>query len=105
MNPFREAAWPDRLAIVKQFKDERLRELGYRLVHCERPDRLDDAVRRRHDDRIARHLWGLDHAAGWLTLREAIQQANNILEGADLPHIPEHRDFLQRPAEAMRLTL
>jgi hypothetical protein len=33
-------------------------------------------------------------------------QANDILEGADLPQIREHRDFLQRRlAEAMRLTL
>jgi hypothetical protein len=59
-----------------------------------------------NDDRIARHLLGLDYAVGWLTLRDAIQQANNILEDTDLPHIREHRDFLQRRlAEAMRLTL
>lgn len=106
MNSFHEASWPDRLAIIEQFHDERLRELGYRLVHCERPDLLDDTVRRRHDDRIARYLLGLDNAVGWLTLREAIEQANNILERSDLLHIREHRDYLQRRlAEAMRLTL
>lgn len=106
MNSFHEASWPDRLAIIEQFKDERLRELGYRLVHCERPDLLDDGARRRHDDRIARYLLGLDNAVGWLTLREAIQQANDILAETDLPHIREHRDFLQqRLSEAMRLTL
>lgn len=106
MNSFHEAAWPDRIAIIEHFKDERLRELGYQLVHCERPDLLDDTVRRRHDNRIARYLLGLDNAVGWLTLREAIQQANDILADADPPHIREHREFLQRRlAEAMRLTL
>jgi hypothetical protein len=46
-------------------------------------------------------------ALQWLTLPEAIQQANNLGErGAALPYILEHRDFLQRRlAEAMRLTL
>lgn len=106
MTSFHEASWPDRLSILEQFQDDRLRELGYRFIHCERPDLLDGTVRRRHDDRIARYLLGLDNAVGWLTLREAIQQANDILEGADLPHIREHRDLLQRRlAEAMRLTL
>lgn len=106
MNSFHEAAWPDRVAIIDQFKDERLRELGYRLIHCEQPDLLDDALRRRHDDRIARHLLGLDNALGWLTLREAIQQANDILADTDLPHIREHQEFLQRRlAEAMRLAV
>jgi hypothetical protein len=43
----------------------------------------------------------------WLTLREAIQQANNLVEnGAVRAHILEHRAFLRRRlAEAMRLTL
>ena len=57
MNSFHEAPWPDRLAIIDQFEDARLRELGYRLVHDERPDLLDPAVRHRHDDRVARRLW------------------------------------------------
>jgi CSLREA domain-containing protein len=42
----------------------------------------------------------------WCTLREAIEEANTILEGSDLPQIPDHRDFPQRRlAEAMRLAL
>lgn len=106
MDSFHAAAWPDRLAIIEHFKDERLRKLGYRLIHCEKPNLLDDSTRRRHNNRIARYLLGLDNGVAWLTLRDAIQQANNILEHSDLPHIREHRDYLQRQlAEAMRLTL
>jgi hypothetical protein len=42
----------------------------------------------------------------WRTLREAVQEANTILEGSDLPQILDHREFLQRRlAEAMRLAL
>ncbi|HWB49208.1 MAG TPA: exonuclease domain-containing protein [Stellaceae bacterium] len=106
MNSFHEASWPDRLAIVERFQDARLHELGCRLIHCERPDLLDDVARRRHDERIARCLLGLDNAVGWLTLREAVQQANDILVETNLPHIRAHRDFLQRRlADAMRLAL
>jgi hypothetical protein len=50
-------------------------------------DLLDEAARRRKDDRIARRLLGLDNTAGWLTLREAIQETNDILAETDLPHI------------------
>jgi hypothetical protein len=46
MNSFHEPSWPYRLSIIEQFPDARLRELGYRLVHCERPDLLDETVRR-----------------------------------------------------------
>jgi hypothetical protein len=45
--------------------------------------------------------------ASWLTLRDAIQEADDLLErakGPDLEFIREHRDALQqRLAEAMRL--
>ena len=44
----------------------RLRELGYRLVPCKRPDLLDDVVRRRETTTGSRGtLSGLDNAAGW----------------------------------------
>jgi exodeoxyribonuclease-1 len=105
MSMFHDAPWPDRLLIIRQFDDARLRELGYRLVHDERPDLLDEVARRQHDNRVYPGL-GLDNGVPWLTLREAIQQANDILADTDLPHIREHRNDLQRRvAEAMRLTL
>lgn len=61
-----------------------------------------------HTDRIARNLLGLDGEVPWLTLRQAIREANELLEtteGCDLTHLGTHRDYLQRRlAEAMRLT-
>jgi exodeoxyribonuclease-1 len=105
MDAFHVSEWVERLPIVDRFDDTRLREFGYRLVHCERPDLLDVATRHAHDNRIARNLLGLD-GGPWLSLREAIQEANDLLvtaHGDDLTHIREHRDYLQRRlAEAMR---
>jgi exodeoxyribonuclease-1 len=95
MTSFHDAPWPDRLSIIGQFGDARLRKLGYQLVHSERPDLLEQTTRRLHDDRVGRRLLGLDHDPRWLTLREAIQQADNILESSDAPHIRDHREFLR----------
>jgi exodeoxyribonuclease-1 len=109
MNAFHHSPWEERLSIIERFGDARLRELGYRLVHCERPDLLDETTRKVHSNRVARSLLGLDDNVSWVTLREAIEDANRLLEhpeGVELTHIREHRDFLQRRmAEAMRLTL
>ena len=107
MEAFHAAQWEERLAIVDRFEDARLREIGCRLLHCERPDLLDSPTRQAHDLRVARQLLGLDGEVPWLTLREAIQEANHLLvtaHGADLSHVREHRDFLQhRLADAMRV--
>jgi exodeoxyribonuclease-1 len=106
MDAFHRAPWEQRLSILDRFDDARLRELGYRLVYCERPDLLDETTRQSHTTRIARRLLGLDGDTPWLTLKDAIDEANRLLDdsnGGDLTHIREHRDFLQRRiAETMR---
>jgi len=109
MDAFHRAQWEERLSILDRFEDTRLRELGYRLVYCERPDLLDETARQAHSNRIARHLLGLHDNVSWLTLREAIDDANRLLEDPNevvATHIREHRDFLQRRmADVMRLPL
>jgi len=109
MRYFHSVPWEERLNVVDTFEDSRLREIGYRLIHCERPDLLADAVRQAHSDRIARNLLGLDGEVPWLTLHEAIQQFTDLLdqsEGANVAFIREHRDYLRRRlAKARRLTL
>ena len=90
--------WEERLDVVESFEDSRLREIGYRLIHPERPDVLDRATCQTHADRITRNLLGLDGEVPWLTLRKAIDEANELLEAAEVPdlaHIREHRDYLQ----------
>jgi len=107
MEAFHAAPWEDRPAIADRFDDARLRELGYRLIYCERPDVLDDAGRRAEAVRIARKLLGLDgEILPWLTLRAAIQEANDQIEvaGSHPSEVIEYRSYLQsRVADAMRL--
>jgi exodeoxyribonuclease I len=109
MEYFHSVPWEEHLDVVESFDDSRLREIGYRLIHSERPDLLDHATCQAHADRITRNLLGLDGEVPWLTLREAIEEANELLDAAEVPdlaHMHEHRDYLQRRlAQAMRQTL
>ncbi len=45
MEEFHGAPWTARLAIVYRFSDRRLKQLGRRLMHAERPDLLGSDVR------------------------------------------------------------
>jgi len=103
---FHASPWDDRLSIVGQLEDARLRELGVRLIFCERPDLFELADREFHVRQLARRLLGLDRSTPWLTLRQAIEQATELAEkprGVDLDLLHEHRNELQRRlADAMR---
>jgi len=108
MEEFYTLPWEDRVSIIERFEDPRLRELGIRLINCERPDLLDKAVRQAHSTRIARNLLGLDSEVPWLSLRDAIQEADGLLErrarGPELDFLQDHRAALeQRLADAMRV--
>jgi exodeoxyribonuclease-1 len=107
MEEFHTVPWEDRIRIIERFGDPRLNELGMRLVYCERPDLLDEAAQQAHSIRIARNLLGLD-GVPWLSLTDAIQEADDLLEGRargpDLEFIQDHRAALERRlAEAMRV--
>ncbi len=52
MDAFHAVPWEDRVSIIERFEDPRLRELGFRLVHCERPDLLEEAARQAQSDRV-----------------------------------------------------
>jgi exodeoxyribonuclease-1 len=98
LSDFHRAPWEQRVPLLERIQDGRLRELGQRLAHCERPDLLDQETRRAHDARVVRKLLGIDGDVPWLTLPKAIQQADELLgriDGPDRDLITEHRDYLR----------
>ena len=104
---FHNSSWRDRLSIIDQLADERLRKLGLRLIFCERPDLLQDDKRQSHARQLARRLLGLDGEAPWLTLRRGIEEATELLRSPkriDVALVDEHRNELQRRlGDAMRV--
>jgi exodeoxyribonuclease-1 len=97
MDAFHEAEWPDRRAIVGKFQDPRLRTIGTRLIHAERPDLLDKATRREFDLATSNRLLGRGEDTPWLTLPEALKQLEGMLasaSGAELKLLREHYQYL-----------
>jgi exodeoxyribonuclease-1 len=98
MDEFHAAEWPKRAEIVKRFADKRLKKLGHRLLHIERPDLLDTSTRKAHDLEASKQVVGQCQHPGGLTLIDAIKQTNELLKDENHPHfdlLSEHREFLR----------
>jgi exonuclease I len=98
MDEFHVADWGKRVEIVSRFADHRLKKLGHRLLHIERPNLLDAPTRLAHDLDAARRVAGQSQHPCGLTLIDAISQINQFLADEDHPHfelLTEHREFLQ----------
>ena len=98
MDEFHEVDWSKRNAIVEKFQDSRLRTIGKQLIHFERPDLLEESVRREHDQAVANRLLSRDPDVPWLTLPKALKELEEIL--ATLPRsqsalLREHYEHLR----------
>jgi exodeoxyribonuclease-1 len=106
MDAFHEVAWPERHAIVEKFQDPRLKAIGRQLIHLERPDLLDKSSCRKHDLAAAKRLLGHGEDIPWLTLPKALEQLEEMLDGATGPELEllrEHEHYLrERHEQALR---
>jgi exodeoxyribonuclease-1 len=92
MDQFHRAPWEKRLAIASQFQDVRLKRLGRRLIHFEKPETLDPKVRNQHNQAVAKRLLGSDGDPPWLTLSKAMNELDELMATA----APKDRPFLQK---------
>jgi len=83
MDRFHDLDWSDRMPILGQISDERLRSLGQRLVYVESPSVIADSARQEYDIAIARRLMADDGTVPWLTFPKAIEEAGDLLAIAD----------------------
>ena len=106
MKAFHEAEWGERCAIVEEFRDLRLKTIGWHLIHLERPDLLDNAMSSEHHLAAARRLLGHGDDIPWLTLPNALEQIEEMLaaaSGAELELLQEHDRYLrERHDEAIK---
>ena len=72
MVAFHEADWRDRLSIVQEFDDERLRLFGLRLLYFEARSVLPEALRVELERTLSGRL--VDSDAGGLTLEQAVRE-------------------------------
>lgn len=79
LDDFHDRPWRERSAILKQLGDERLRELGERLIYLEYPNALEESKRLEYDAWIGKRF----HAEGdvpWLTVEAAKEELMNFRE-------------------------
>jgi exodeoxyribonuclease-1 len=109
MAAFHDAPWEERAGIVSRLKDERLIELGLRLIWIERPDCLEDAARRDIEMKLARRAASTDETAPWLTCERAMQSIDEMLaaevNGAQKEFLEVLRLFLAGRLEQARTLL
>lgn len=101
INQFQESDWSDRLKIVEDLSDERLRILGKRLIYTERRDLLDKFECDDLDKAFAKRLMGSDGDVPWLTLPEAILKADQLIgkaKGGKILLLKDLRKFLVEKA-------
>jgi len=102
MDAFHDAEWPLRHAIVDKFQDPRLKILGKRLIHIERPDLLDEVARAENDLAVAKRMLGHGDDVAWLTLPKALEQLQEMLNrasGPELALLGEHQQHLRERYE------
>ena len=102
MRTFHEADWPSRAALLGRLTDPRLQVLGERLLYTEAPEVMpvNGLIGYRAD--LARRLLADKGAVPWLTLPEAIREADDLLvsaAGAQAALLTALRDYLVRRAE------
>lgn len=105
MERFHELDWSQRLPLIDQLQDDRLRILGERLVHAEAPDTMDEQTLRRHELDIAQRLMSAEGSVPWLTLPKAIQDTHDLLANANETDAALLRDvlaYLTTRADALR---
>jgi exodeoxyribonuclease I len=99
MEKFHQAPWEDRLAFLDSLQDLRLKQLGRRLIFIERPDVLSDRLRTRMSVSMAKRLVDGDGTGTWLCLRQAIQEADDLISAANEQQrefLHGHRDYLSK---------
>ncbi|WP_018427722.1 exonuclease domain-containing protein [Hoeflea sp. 108] len=80
MAAFHDASWPEALAIVQSFDDERLRTFGLRLIYFGGRSALPNDVRLIVERGLTDRL--IDDEAGGLTLNQALQETQTLLDGS-----------------------
>lgn len=78
LEQFQKVDWSDRLVIIEQFQDVRLRQLGKRLVFLHQPNLLPDEQRKSMESVIHDRWLSNDPEALWMTIPKVAEQMTEI---------------------------
>lgn len=92
---FHDKDWSDRREVLASLTDIRLRQIGNRLVYSEAVNCLPEATRKNYQLEIAKRLVSEDSGLPWLTIPQAIIEAEEILESNTNAKIIRYLDYLR----------
>ena len=98
MEEFHARPWEARLEVVSRLEDDRLRELGERLIYIERPDVLLEEMRDRFDT-WRRERFLADGKVPWVTIGSAFDELEELKaldEGGNAELLAEVEGYLRR---------
>ena len=101
---FHKDPWPDRVETCGRFEDQRLSELGMRLIYIEHPAVLASAERRRWERWVQDRLT-TDKNVPWTTIPKAMGQLRDIKRSATpevQPQLDAIAEYLEKLAEPSR---
>jgi exodeoxyribonuclease-1 len=105
---FHQSPWEERLVLLEEIEDLRLKRLGRRLIFVERPDVLPQKTRQEMAVAMAKRVITGDGAGTWRCLQQAIDEANELIALApeeQVSLLKEHRDFVARQLAEMTCQL
>ena len=77
MEQFHASPWNERSEIVSRFEDDRLKELGERLIYVERTDALPDEVKEHYDSWL-RNRFLAEGDVPWVTIGSALKELEEL---------------------------
>lgn len=89
ISEFHRVTWAERYKISQTFEDDRLKQLGRRLVYSESPQDLPDDIRDRFETEVRRRLQSGDDVP-WTTIASARDEVTELQDGAS----DAHKDIL-----------
>ncbi len=108
METFHKIDWADREYHLSKIKDKRLKKLGMRLIYSEKPEVLSKNNRLKLDKSFARRVLEADGKVPWLTLPQAINQTEELIEqsdGNELKLLKELHNYLKQKSEEAKSLL
>lgn len=78
---FHSASWGESVKLLESVQDERVRELGQRLVYLEAPGALPKSLRARFDGWLAERIQSKDPDVPWMTVPKALSEVDRLMAG------------------------
>jgi exodeoxyribonuclease-1 len=97
MQVFHSATWPERAELLETFEDDRLRELGRRIVFLEQPDALRPELRQGLEAWLQNRLQGREGVDAGRTIGDAVQDLDGLdVDGSNSAAVEAIRRWLNQ---------